>query len=77
MSFSLPQNSSFLVVLRLTVNPLKPFKRVTGRVTCKMLGMGGRKRNGVYYCITGEGGFVQPSIQLWLLVTDRILAWIF
>ena len=31
----------------------------------------------LYYCITGEGGFVQPSIQLWLLVTDRILAWIF
>ena len=35
-----------------------------------MLGIGGRKRNRVYYCVTGEGGFGQPSIQLWLLVTD-------
>ena len=39
-------------------------------MTCKMLGTGGRKRNRIYYCVTGEGGFGQPSIQLWLLVTD-------
>ena len=39
-------------------------------MTCKMLGMGGRKGNRLYYCVTEEGGFGQPSIQLWLLVTD-------
>ena len=39
-------------------------------MTYKMLGTGGRKKNRVYYCVTEEGGFGQPSIQLWLLVTD-------